>query len=412
MQKGLVYRPGIHRHCHPPEMAATLHARVDADLKKKAKDQVFEPASNLVDEVMLEAGNHPGLPSQAALLRRVNRAKAKMRPEEPRAGDLMTFELDEQFIPDDFLFFDFPVQGARRSRRHIMFATQKQLDILATSRTWYIDGTFKIVRPPFVQMLSVHAFLKYDGKIKQVPLAFVLMSGKHKGDYTAVFSELLHALPEQIAVKECVIDFEEALWRVIPQLLPQVNIRGCSFHWKKAVWKHAQQCGLQRAYLEDERIHRWLRRLLALPYLPAAAIPAAFAELRAKARAPQLISLTDYVEDTWLLGSVWTPRRWSVYCQSVRTTNDVEGWHNRLNLKAKKPNLPLYLLITLLYRESQLVPVISRQVAEGKPGRYQRALYRRIQNRLNTEWDLFHTGEISAKRLLEVCSKMFGPPGH
>ncbi|XP_078676410.1 uncharacterized protein LOC144913542 [Branchiostoma floridae x Branchiostoma belcheri] len=43
-----------------------------------------------------------------------------------------------------------------------------------------------------------------------------------------------------------------------------------------------------------------------------------------------------------------------VSLQSVRTNNDVEGWHTRLNLKAKKAALPLYLLIDLLHREGRL----------------------------------------------------------
>ncbi|CAH1240910.1 Hypp6191 [Branchiostoma lanceolatum] len=54
----------------------------------------------LVDEILLEAGDQPGLPSHTALLRRVNRAKAKLRPVEPKD---LNFELDQQFIPDNFL---------------------------------------------------------------------------------------------------------------------------------------------------------------------------------------------------------------------------------------------------------------------------------------------------------------------
>ncbi|XP_019628056.1 PREDICTED: mucin-17-like [Branchiostoma belcheri] len=325
---GEEYRPGQHDHCHPPELGATVNARVNAGIRVKGPQQIFEPASNLVDDLLLEVGDQPGLPTHEALLRRVNRAKANLRPAEPTD---FNFELDMDNVPEGYVLKDIEVQGNRRLRRHLLLATQLQLSILASARTWYIDGTFKIVRAPFTQVLSLHAFLQNGGNIKQVPLAFAVMSGRKKGDYRAVFSELIDALPGVINLQECVLDFESALWQVLPQLFPHVRLRGCSFHWAQAVWRHAQQLGLQVPYKEDERVHRWLRRLLALPYLPVAAIPQALTELQSKVRESRVLTeLAGYVERTWLHSSAWPPRCWSVYGRSIRTNNDVEGWHNRL----------------------------------------------------------------------------------
>jgi hypothetical protein len=46
-----------------------------------------------------------------------------------------------------------------------------------------MDGTFKIVRPPFVQLFTINVFLAQN---VQVPGIYVLMSGKSTQDYERV----------------------------------------------------------------------------------------------------------------------------------------------------------------------------------------------------------------------------------
>ena len=61
------------------------------------------------------------------------------------------FKISEEHAPPNFLRFDLSVGD----RRHLIFATEEHLQLLAKEKRWYVDATFKvIVRWPFTQLFS------------------------------------------------------------------------------------------------------------------------------------------------------------------------------------------------------------------------------------------------------------------
>ena len=110
-----------------------------------------------------------------------------------------------------------------RGRRHLIFASDQQLEVLRKSKTWYVDATFKLCRHPFLQLLTVNAFVKNDDHVKQVPLVFVIMSGRKKRDYKAVLQAVISILPKPPRVTKVILDFEKAMWGVIRQVLPNAQ---------------------------------------------------------------------------------------------------------------------------------------------------------------------------------------------
>ena len=134
-----------------------------------------------------------------------------------------------------------------------------------------------------------------------------------------------------------------------------------------------------------------------------------FSRLAASASGEQLEDLCSYISDTWVDATTFTPKRWSVYGQAIRTNNDTEGWHRRLNGKAKRAGLELYLLIELLGKESAVVSLQVRQVSENIIKRHQRKTYKNIQGKLFALWDQYDEGKIKASRLLRECSRVYVP---
>lgn len=71
--------------------------------------------------------------------------------------------------------------------RALIFATDEQLELLKSAREWYADGTFGLVRRPFYQLYSIHAFIVNEDNLReQAPLAFIIMSAKTKSQYKEV----------------------------------------------------------------------------------------------------------------------------------------------------------------------------------------------------------------------------------
>ena len=218
-----VYELGSNAHNHPPDVGAVSAAKITSKVKARAVADVFKPASAIVEDVLLEDFDDvpcPSLPRSENIGRAANRHRQRLRPKDPQD---LEFELATDRIPSEFLRADLRV----RSRRHLVFAIDEQLEFLAHAKSWYINATFKLCRRPFSQLMMVNAFIRKDDHVKQVPLLFMLMSGRKKSDYCKVFEELIEILPSVPKVQQITLDFEKATWAALRKVLTHANLHGC-----------------------------------------------------------------------------------------------------------------------------------------------------------------------------------------
>ncbi|XP_062594510.1 uncharacterized protein LOC134255924 [Saccostrea cucullata] len=351
LQRGNSFVRGPNAHQHPGDLKLPLLKKVSAEAKEVAVDQVFRPAREIVEATIADTIDNRFLaPKISNVKRYVNNYRAAFRPKDPTDLD---FEINMDFLQcQEFLIADVRVG----EERHLVFATDHQLEILRQAKRWFIDGTFKIV-PSFLkpngQLMSIHAFVHKDGKSMQFPLLFALMSRRRKEDYIEVFRAVKERLGNS-SVEMVTADFEAGAWQAIREVFPTVTLKGCVFHWTKAVWTHVQQLGLVTTFREREGTHNFIKQLLALPFLPWTHIADVFRVMEERAPAA-LQPLTTYIRTQWIQNPLFPIRSWSVYQFTIRTNNDVEGWHHRMNSKARGLSLSFYQLVPLLSREADVV---------------------------------------------------------
>jgi len=145
---------------------------------------------------------------------------------------------------------------------------------------------------------------------------------------------------------------EAAIWCAIQEVILDVRIRGCHFHWTQAIWHKFQDFGLAVAYMEDAKTHIFIQHFFCLTFLLAKQIQTVVATILAFDALTFSIShslqqLLDYISNTWVHITIWPAAGWSVFKCSIRTNIDCEGWHRWLNSKLHWYNI-LQAIVNLL----------------------------------------------------------------
>lgn len=201
-----------------------------------------------------------------------------------------------------------------------------------------------------------------------------------------------------------IINFVVATWKAVREVFSDVQMKGCHFHFSQAIHRNLQQFGLQREYNKKEELYSVVRMVFALALLPTSHIATGYAYIKAKADSLSLPStdrLFQYFERYWLGQSYWGPSDWSMFGMPTRTNNDLEGWHTKLNrsLPYHKPNL--YLIITLLDKESRDIPRQVRQVEREELTRRQAKGTKQRQKVLDKLWGKLEARSITTSGFLK-----------
>ena len=353
------YSGGMTDHCHEPASSEIIQRMQRSCFKEAVDLDQFETGREIyrtANEKLLKAFDYCEtvycqLKTYSSVSSTILNYKHKKLP--PLPHDALSI-----VIPDEFKKL---TNGENFLVKHetteniIIFGTLEFIKIMCDSKELYMDGTFKITPDFFCQLYTIHVL--QDGLM--IPVIYGLLPNKETSTYKNFFRHIqdyccengLNFDPESFH-----IDFEMSMIRAINTIFPRSRILGCIFHFSQCVWRAVQKFGLVSDYqfnLMQNLTAKTVKRLFSLPLIKPDDIIAAF-ELTV-AEAPDNDNMTDllkYFYDNFIkLNCRFNFRLWSHY-QSVtpRSTNHVEGWHNKLNRMVGVSHPNIWVLLSILIK--------------------------------------------------------------
>ncbi|KRX63892.1 PiggyBac transposable element-derived protein 3, partial [Trichinella sp. T9] len=111
-----------------------------------------------------------------------------------------------------------------------------------------------------------------------------------------------------------------------------------------------------------KKCNKKVKMLMALAFLPVHLVSAGF-EIINVGTSSELEALFQYFQQEWL--SATKIKLWNVHGVSVRTNNHLEGWHSRMNKRARKHHLGFYQFLQLILDEQGKTETVVRQIDDG-----------------------------------------------
>ena len=95
--------------------------------------------------------------------------------------------------------------------------------------------------------------VNYMGHV--IPLCHFLMTGRKEGLYVAGLECLQSRIPD-FNPTHAIADFEQAIKNALIRVFPEIDVRGCPFHFGQAVVKKLKSVGLQTEFLNVQAVKK------------------------------------------------------------------------------------------------------------------------------------------------------------
>lgn len=228
------------------------------------------------------------------------------------------------------------------NKRILIFSSNEARDQIGHIDEYFGDATFDCCPYPFSQLFIIHGETGSGiTETAAVPLIYALMPDKKEETYITVLQLIKSQLPT-FKPKKYHCDFEIAEINAFRKEFPSVNMKGCYYHWCKAVWKKSKKLKIKSKY--DKRI---VGLTASLPLLPAEHIEEGLDYAKLESRGKEKLKLFfRYIDRFWM-----TKKFNNILCvfgERHRTNNIAETFHSKLQREINKRNTSLLRLLVKL----------------------------------------------------------------
>lgn len=338
-------------HNHSQDESAVGRGLLLKKLQSKIASDPTEPIRRVYDKATIEVSDDEFVPDFVSIRTRAQRARAQYMPPIPSV-------ITDVVVRDDWRLTWKKTKFLQKLDNNwgiAVFSTKVMLKVLNEVTCLFIDGTFRTAPRPYVQMVTILA--DYHGFV--TPLAFCLLDGKTVGHYRQILQAIKRCVSRvtghQLQPKKVICDFEKGLMLAVETEFPLTRIRGCYFHFTQSLWRHIQELGLAGSYRQHEQLRRFVRRVMAIAFLPLLLVRQNFLILRRsrsfvslQQQFPSLDDWMEYIQLTYIqANSLFPPPIWNVFGRdiSTRTNNAAEG------TTSDKSVMPRYTIV--LYRANK-----------------------------------------------------------
>jgi hypothetical protein len=158
----------------------------------------------------------------------------------------------------------------------------------------------------------------------------------------------------------------------------------------------------------EHDITRFVRRAAVLPLVPQHLVEDvwlnALEDIGEADNVPDTTSFTDYVTELWVEGNRVS---WNHYqTEGPRTTNHLEGWHNKIKKNVHHAHPNIYQIIEVLQNTQAVAECTIIQYGAGGARPPKRRRYRVMDTRLQLLKDRYHQGLINVVDYADAASHL------